>query len=299
MPGSRARPRPTTSWTRYLFGRQSNRSPRMMPSPRAIPDCRGPTSTTPGRSRCCRRCAPRLAGRRRRAAGARVRCRDDQRGVAGSRRRARPARGHTVRARRAGRGRGGDHHPPRRSRRRRRPGARVLLRRSRGGRRRRPGGTRIVCAVVDGVLTARRAGVRPPRAGRCRILAAVGRAFGRRCARRHRTGIGDATSTIRADLSSSCWNPHGNTGFPIMRRHAHCGCWRTPRTSTRSSRSAPGSAEPTRRPFHCAHRRRPGTAGTQSLGSSIASDALRPLTAVVRSARMAAVNAILHSAWTD
>ncbi len=29
----------------------------------------------------------------------------------------------------------------------------------------------------------------------------------------------------------------------------------------------------------------------------IASDALRPLSAVVRSARMAAVSAILHSAW--
>jgi hypothetical protein len=29
----------------------------------------------------------------------------------------------------------------------------------------------------------------------------------------------------------------------------------------------------------------------------IASDALRPLTGVVRSARMAAVGAILHSAW--
>ena len=40
--------------------------------------------------------------------------------------------------------------------------------------------------------------------------------------------------------------------------------------------------------------------GTQSSSEArIASDALRPLTAVVRSARMAAVNAILHSAWTD
>ena len=29
----------------------------------------------------------------------------------------------------------------------------------------------------------------------------------------------------------------------------------------------------------------------------IASDALRPLTSVVRSARLAAVSAILHSAW--
>ncbi len=29
----------------------------------------------------------------------------------------------------------------------------------------------------------------------------------------------------------------------------------------------------------------------------LASDALRPLTSVVRSARLAAVNAILHSAW--
>jgi hypothetical protein len=40
--------------------------------------------------------------------------------------------------------------------------------------------------------------------------------------------------------------------------------------------------------------------GTQSSSEArIASDALRPLTAVVRSARMAAVNAILHSAWSD
>ena len=39
---------------------------------------------------------------------------------------------------------------------------------------------------------------------------------------------------------------------------------------------------------------------TQSSSEArIANDALRPLTAVVRSARMAAVNAILHSAWAD
>lgn len=41
-------------------------------------------------------------------------------------------------------------------------------------------------------------------------------------------------------------------------------------------------------------------AGTQSSSEArIAGDALRPLTAVVRSARMAAVTAILHSAWVD
>lgn len=40
--------------------------------------------------------------------------------------------------------------------------------------------------------------------------------------------------------------------------------------------------------------------GTQSSSEArIASDALRPLTAVVRSARMAAVTAILHSAWGE
>jgi hypothetical protein len=40
--------------------------------------------------------------------------------------------------------------------------------------------------------------------------------------------------------------------------------------------------------------------GTQSSSEvRIAIDALRPLTAVVRSARMAAVSAILHSAWSD
>jgi hypothetical protein len=40
--------------------------------------------------------------------------------------------------------------------------------------------------------------------------------------------------------------------------------------------------------------------GTQSSSETqVATDALRPLTAVVRSARMAALNAILHSAWAD
>ncbi len=40
--------------------------------------------------------------------------------------------------------------------------------------------------------------------------------------------------------------------------------------------------------------------GTQSsLQAQIATDALRPLALLVRSARMAAVDAILHSAWTD
>lgn len=49
----------------------------------------------------------------------------------------------------------------------------------------------------------------------------------------------------------------------------------------------------------------PVTAGPEPLGTQsasearIAGDALRPLNAVVRSARMAAVNAILHSAWAD
>jgi hypothetical protein len=46
--------------------------------------------------------------------------------------------------------------------------------------------------------------------------------------------------------------------------------------------------------------RLPGATGPQSSSETqIATDALRPLTAVVRSARMAAVNAILHSAWPD
>jgi hypothetical protein len=44
----------------------------------------------------------------------------------------------------------------------------------------------------------------------------------------------------------------------------------------------------------------PEPVGAQSSSEArIASDALRPLSAVVRSARMAAVTAILHSAWTD
>ncbi|MGO9927972.1 MAG: hypothetical protein ACLPLP_18095 [Mycobacterium sp.] len=44
----------------------------------------------------------------------------------------------------------------------------------------------------------------------------------------------------------------------------------------------------------------PEPIGTQSSSEArIAGDALRPLTAVVRSARIAAVSAILHSAWAD
>jgi hypothetical protein len=46
--------------------------------------------------------------------------------------------------------------------------------------------------------------------------------------------------------------------------------------------------------------RLPGSPGPQSSSEAqIATDALRPLTAVVRSARMAAVSAILNSAWPD
>ncbi|CNN33817.1 Uncharacterised protein [Mycobacterium tuberculosis] len=45
--------------------------------------------------------------------------------------------------------------------------------------------------------------------------------------------------------------------------------------------------------------RSPGPAGPQSSSEvQIANDALRPLGAVVRSARMAAVSAILNSAWS-
>jgi hypothetical protein len=46
--------------------------------------------------------------------------------------------------------------------------------------------------------------------------------------------------------------------------------------------------------------RLPGPAGPQSSSEALtANNALRPLTAVVRSARMAAVSAILNSAWSD
>ncbi len=45
--------------------------------------------------------------------------------------------------------------------------------------------------------------------------------------------------------------------------------------------------------------RLPETAQHANGTPAIATDALRPLTAVVRSARMAAVSAILHSAWAD
>ncbi|BEH76472.1 hypothetical protein YM3MPS_22750 [Mycobacterium pseudoshottsii] len=55
-------------------------------------------------------------------------------------------------------------------------------------------------------------------------------------------------------------------------------------------------------PEHMAHRMVAGLepVGTQSSSEvQIATDALRPLNAVVRSARMAAISAILHSAWSD
>ena len=42
-----------------------------------------------------------------------------------------------------------------------------------------------------------------------------------------------------------------------------------------------------------------GIGAQSSSQAQIATDALRPLTTVVRSARMAAINAILHSAWAD
>ena len=45
-----------------------------MPSLPATPDCHGPTSMTRARSRCSKRCAPRLAGPRRRRPAARIGC---------------------------------------------------------------------------------------------------------------------------------------------------------------------------------------------------------------------------------
>ena len=71
------------------------------------------------------------------------------------------------------------------------------------------------------------------------------------------------------------------TGCPTTPRRGRCGCWRTPPTSTRSSPSAPADADRLQ----------------TSSEVQIANDALRPLAAVVRSARMAAVSAILYSAW--
>ena len=110
-----------------------------------------------------------------------------------------------------------------------------------------------------------------------------GGAVGGRCARRAaRRAAPGATSPIRAGSSSRCSTPHAHIACPTMRRRGRCGCWRTPHTSTRSSRSAPGLMP----------------IGLQSSSEAqIANEALRPLTAVVRSARLAAVSAILHSAW--
>ena len=155
----------------------------------------------------------------------------------------------------------------------------------RGGRDR----ARIVCAVLDGVLA-----TAVHRRSSITNWATPSTSCARRYARRPMRSAPSVwdrrppTSPTRADWSSNCWNPHGNTGFPTTRRRARCACWRTPRTSTRSSRSVPGLS------------RMPGPAGPQSSSEArIANDALRPLGAVVRSARMAAVNTILNSAWSD
>ena len=158
---------------------------------------------TRARSRCCRRCARPPDGRR----GHTV----DRRGAAGSRRRARAGPGHAVRARRDGGGRGGDRHPPRRSRDRRRVGARIRLRRIR----RRTRDTRTGRAVVDGVFAARRPGDRPHRTS-----ARPSTSCGWRCVPRPTRSPPSGsdqpapTSTIRAEWSSSCWNPRGTTRFP-------------------------------------------------------------------------------------
>ncbi len=88
--------------------------------------------------------------------------------------------------------------------------------------------------------------------------------------------------TIRAEWWSRFWNPPGTTRFPsplppralrVLENAAHVDAIIT--VSAGLSRI-----------------------GTQSLSEAqIATDALRPLAAVVRSARMAALSAILHAAW--
>ena len=91
------------------------------------------------------------------------------------------------------------------------------------------------------------------------------------------TDVADPRGLVEQVLEAA-----GDTGCPTTLRRGRCGCWRTPRTSTRSSPSAPELIP----------------IGLQTSSEvQIASDALRPLSGVVRSARMAAVNAILHSAW--
>ena len=184
-----ARPRPTTSWTRYLFGHQSNRSPRMMPSPPATPDCLGPTSTTPGTVSLLQTLRA-AAGRDSSAGPRRVVARTinvvlpvpgDVRGLAAGtqfERDALAASEAVIITNPDDPGHCG------------RPGPRVRLRRSRGGTSTPSiAGLSRRAHVMDGVLTARRTGVRPPRAGRCRIHAAVSGAFGGRRTGRHRPGI--------------------------------------------------------------------------------------------------------------
>ena len=48
-------------------------------------------------------------------------------------------------------------------------------------------------------------------------------------------GVDDPRGLVEQVLESQ----HGNTARPIMRRRGRCACWRTPHTSTRSSRSVP------------------------------------------------------------
>ena len=229
MPGLQARPRPTMSWMRYHSGRQGIPSPPMTRWRPAAPACRGRISTTPARCHCCRRCAPRPA-----RAGAApaiavaLPVPGDVRGLpAGTQfQRDAMAAGEAIIV---------DPRPVGRDR----PGAGFRVRRPRRRGRVR---TRTRCgAVMDGVFAARRAGGRAPRPRRGGVRAAVGgpvrRGRAGRAARRRRRA---PTSPTRAGSSSRCWNPAGSTGFPTTPRHGRCGCWRTQRTSTRSSLSAPG-----------------------------------------------------------
>ena len=163
-----------------------------------------------------------------------------------------------------------------------RAGARLRVRRLR---RRRPtvSRTRAVRAVVDGLLAARRS-----RRSTTSISATPSTHCAPRCGRppRRSARCGRAPGRRRRPArhwSSRCSRPDGH--HRVAR----------PRPDARAA----GAGE--RRPRRRDHHRQFGTdADRHSRASSeaqIANDALRPLAAVVRSARLAAVSAILQSAW--
>ena len=269
----------------------------MTPSRRVTPDCPGRTCTTPGRSRCCRRCAPRWPHPRRRPASPTINVvlpvPGDVRGLAA---------GHTVRARCPGRRRSGDHHQPRRSR---VPLSGWSPNSPTATRRADDEATAIpeLCALSWTVYSLPGAPVvRAPRTRRRRIRAAVRGAIGRRRARHHRAGlrrldIDDPRGTCRATAGIRPATPYSRPC--AVARVAGAGERRARRRDHRGQRGA----QPIARISRTASR--PIAAGLEPMALSQRRKPRSPAMRCVRSPRWCGrrgwprSDAILHSAWND